>query len=52
MVYMYHRFLIHLSAGGHLDCFHVLGIIVWRWEDPEGSGGDGGGSGDRDGEYM
>ena len=23
-----------------------------HWEDPEGSGGEGGGSGDRDGEYM
>ena len=22
------------------------------WEDPEGSGGEGGGRGDRDGEYM
>ena len=27
MVYMYHSFLIHLSADGHLDCFHVLAII-------------------------
>ena len=24
---MYHSFLIHLSAGGHLGCFHVLAII-------------------------
>ena len=24
MVYMYHSFLIHLSADGHLGCFHVL----------------------------
>ena len=23
-----------------------------HWEDPEGSGGEGGGRGDRDGEYM
>ena len=23
-----------------------------HWEDPEGSGGEGGGSGDRNGEYM
>ena len=23
-----------------------------HWEEPEGSGGEGGGSGDRDGEYM
>ena len=27
MVYMYHSFLIHSSADGHLDCFHVLVII-------------------------
>ena len=26
MVYMYHSFLIHLSADGHLDCYHVLAI--------------------------
>ena len=26
MVYMYHSFLIHSSAG-HLGCFHVLAII-------------------------
>ena len=24
MVYVYHSFLIHLSADGHLGCFHVL----------------------------
>ena len=24
---MYHSFLIHSSADGHLDCFHVLVII-------------------------
>ena len=27
MVYMYHSFLIHSSADGHLDCFHVLAIV-------------------------
>ena len=27
MVYMYHGFLIHLSADGHLGCFHVLAVI-------------------------
>ena len=27
IVYMYHSFLIHLSADGHLGCFHVLAII-------------------------
>ena len=24
---MYHSFLIHLSANGHLACFHVLAIV-------------------------
>ena len=27
MVYMYHSFLIHSSADGHLGGFHVLAII-------------------------
>ena len=27
MVYMCHSFLIHLSADGHLGCFHVLAVI-------------------------
>ena len=27
MVYMYHSFLIHSSADGHLGCFQVLAII-------------------------
>ena len=27
IVYMYHSFLIHSSAEGHLGCFHVLAII-------------------------
>ena len=27
MVYMYHSFVIHSSALGHLGCFHVLAII-------------------------
>ena len=27
MVFMYHHFLIHLSADGHLGCFHVLAMI-------------------------
>ena len=27
MVYMYHSFLIHSSADGHLGCFHDLAII-------------------------
>ena len=25
---MYHSFLIHSSADGHLGCFHVLAIIL------------------------
>ena len=24
---MYHSFLIHLSADGHLGCFHILAIV-------------------------
>ena len=24
---MYHSFLIHLAADGHLGCFHILAII-------------------------
>ena len=27
IVYMYHSFLIHSSADGHLGCFHVLAMI-------------------------
>ena len=27
MVYIYHGFLIHSSADGHLGCFHVLAMI-------------------------
>ena len=27
IVYMYHLFLIHSSAYGHLGCFHVLAIV-------------------------
>ena len=27
MMYMYHSFLIHPSADGHLGCFHVLAMI-------------------------
>ena len=27
IVYMYHSFLIHLSADGHLSCFHVPAIV-------------------------
>ena len=26
-MYIYHSFLIHSSASGHLDCFHVLAIV-------------------------
>ena len=27
MVYVYHSFLIHSSADGHLGCFHILAMI-------------------------
>ena len=26
-MYIYHSFLIHLSADGHLSCFHILAIV-------------------------
>ena len=29
MVYMYHSFLIHSSADGHLGCFHETGAQGW-----------------------
>ena len=34
-----------------LDAWDKCSDLV-HWEDPEGSGGEGGGTGDRDGEYM
>ena len=59
MVYMYHSFLVHSSADGHLGCFHVLAMTnsykrsdLVPWEDLEGAGGEGVGRGDRDGEDM
>ena len=37
------------SPGSMHETGHT-GLV--HWEDPEGSGGEGGGRGDRDGEYM
>ena len=34
-----------------LDAWDKRSGLV-NWEDPEGAGGEGGGRGDRDGEYM
>ena len=34
-----------------LDILDKCSRLVY-WEDPEGSGGEGGGRGDQDGEYM
>ena len=28
---MYHTFLIHSSADGHLGCFHFLAIVTVQW---------------------
>ena len=48
MVYMYHSFLIHSSADGHLGkCSDLV-----HWENLEGAVGEGGGRGYRDGEHM
>ena len=47
MVYMYHSFLIHSSADGHLGYFHVLAMT-----NSAVMGGEGGGRGDQDGEDM
>ena len=62
---MYHSFLVHSSADGHLGCFHVLAIIaspgsmhdtgclgLVHWDDPEGGYGEGGGRRVQDGEHM
>ena len=43
-----------ITADG--DCSHEIKRRLWsglvHWENPEGSGGKGGGRGDQDGEYM
>ena len=50
---MYHSFLIHSSADGHLGFFHVLAIMNSAdWDDPEGWNGEGGGRRVQDGEHM
>ena len=53
MMYMYHSFLIHSSADGHLGCSHVLAMINSAAMNigvhvslSEGTGGEGGGKGD------
>ena len=60
MVYMYHSFLVHLSADTIKgETYHQPRLDAWDkrsdlvvWEDLEGVGGEGGGMGDRDGEDM
>ena len=39
MVYMYHSFLVHSSADGHLGCFHVLAMTNSAAMRGEGEGG-------------
>ena len=41
----------HLKLLGRLDSWDKRSDLV-HWEDLEGSGGEGGGRGDRDGEHM
>ena len=43
--------LIHTDHQPRLDAGDKCSDLV-HWEDPEGSGGEGGGRGDRDREYM
>ena len=33
VVYMYHKFFIHLSIDGHLGCYHALIIVNHAVED-------------------
>ena len=40
-----------MSENKHRDAWDKCSGLV-HWEDPEGSGGEGGGRGDWDGEYM
>ena len=56
-LYKYILFL-HITCGkvihllkNLLDAWDKYSGLV-HWEDPEGSGGEGGGRGNRDGEYM
>jgi len=52
---MYHSFLIHSSADGHLGCFHVLAtgcLGLVHCDDPEGWYREGGGRRVQDGEHM
>ena len=39
-----------ITSPGWMHETKCSGLV--HWEDPEGSGGEGGGSGDRDGEHM
>ena len=39
-----------ITSPGWMHEKKCSGLV--HWEDPEGSGGDGGGTGDRDGEYV
>ena len=42
----------HHSLRCHINGTWDLRKQICHWEDPEESGGEGGGRGDRDGEYM
>ena len=50
---MYHSFLIHSSADGHLGCFHDTGCLgLVHWDDPEAWYGEGGRRRVQDGEHV
>ena len=41
----------YVMRGSRVTSVQELGLLL-QWEDQEESGGEGGGRGDRDGEYM
>ena len=52
-IFLYKKYIIYSETDHQprLDAWDKCSGLV-HWEDPEGSGGEGGGRGDQDGEYM